>query len=290
MQLKQNELLKLYWLNKLLEKGKIKIIRHKDNKLKDFEKIINNPKLLLEYQSIQNTDIYKDCKYIISYASYGKTYSVLKWLYRIKSKKIVENFKISEELIELGLRKIHKGYFYELEKNDLFSELENRLVIDWWKSTLSWHQWLTEKNNKDIIELRQKWFYKEFPWYLNIILNYYDLEKIINNKESNKSWYDKLSSIYAIYLILDTKTWNQYIWSAYWNKWLWWRWSEYIKTIHWWNKSLKEIINKNWYNYKYNFQYSILHVLSASKASDIIYYENLYKKKLWSKVFWLNNN
>jgi len=289
MELHQNELLKLYWFD-LESFNWVKLIRHKDNRIKDFEKIINNPKLFLEYQSIQRTDIYKDCNYILSYASFGKTYSILKWLYIIHWKKIVKNHIVSNWLSELWHRKIHNGFIYDMEKIDLLDDLEDRLVIDWWKSTLSWHQWLTNDNNKKIIELRQKWFYKEFTWYLDVVLSFNDLEKIVFNKEANKNWFNKLSSIFAIYLILDTKTWNQYIWSAYWKMWLWWRWSEYVATIHWWNKSLKELISLEWENYKYNFQYSILHVLSATKWSDIIFYENLYKKKLWSKVFWLNNN
>lgn len=35
--------------------------------------------------------------------------------------------------------------FFELERIEHFEDLRNRVVIDWGKGTLSWHQWLSKK-------------------------------------------------------------------------------------------------------------------------------------------------
>ena len=65
---------------------------------------------------------------------------------------------------------------------------------------------------------------------------------------------------------------------------------DYAITIHDGNKALKELIYKEGQDYKINFQYSIMHVLSASRSSEVEKYESLYKKKLGSRVFGLNRN
>lgn len=285
----QHQIFNIYWFDKLLNEWKIKVIRHADNRIKEFNKILNNTELFNEYQSYQKKDIFKWCKYIISYWEYWKTYGVFKWIYEVLSTENIKEDKVSNELISLWHEAIFTGFLYNLRKLNNFIDLENRLIIDWWKSTIQYHQWFNKENDKKVIEIKNQWYVKDFPGYFDIVLSFEELKKIIDNKESNLIWYNKLSWIYAIYLILDKKTWNQYIWSAYWKDWLWGRWEEYSRTFHWWNKELIELI-KNWNSYQLNFQYTILHVLSATKWSDIIYYENLYKEKLWSRTFWLNKN
>lgn len=280
----QYEILNIYWFDRLTKESKIKIIKHTWTWIKDFDKVLSNSKLFEEYQWYQDKDIFKWCKYIISYWPLW----LFKWIYEIISKNEVLNQKVSKNLVDLWHKDNYKGFFYKFKKINDFLELEDRLVIKWWNSR-QYHQWFNKDNDKEVLEIKYSWFVKDFPWYFDIILSFSELKKIIDNKESNIMWYNKLSWIYAIYLIIDKKTWNQYIWSAYWKDWLWWRWEEYSKTFHWWNIELINLINK-WEDYQLNFQYTILHVLSATKGSDIFYYENLYKKKLWSKVFWLNKN
>ena len=288
-EIKQNELLNMYGLDTLLKNGNIKMLRHQDNRMKGFNQLVQDSELLNEYQSYQSKNRFKDCKYIMSYIAFGKTYALFYGLYEVESVQEVSDFKVSENLKNLGHEEKFTGYCYKLKKLDNFKDLENRLVIDWGKSTITWHQWL-EKNNKSIIEIRPKGFVKEFPGYLDVVLSYYELSNIVNNIEANRTWYDKLSSVYAIYLILDTKTGNQYIGSASGSNGLWGRWTDYVKTIHGGNKELIELIKKEDESYKLNLQYSILHILSASKSSEVEYYESLYKRKLGSRTFGLNAN
>jgi len=287
--LTQKSLLELFGIEELQKQGKIKMIRHQDSRIENFSTLASNRRLLEEYQSYQKKDIYNDCKYILSYMAFGKTNAIFYGLYEIKASKEITNKPVSQELHEMGHEKLVTGFEYEIEKLNNFSELENRMVIDWGKSTISWHQWY-DRHDKTIKEIRPKGYVREFPGYLDLLVSYDELSKIINNQEANHTWYNKLSSVYAIYLILDTKTGKQYIGSASGRDGLWGRWKNYVDTIHGGNKSLIELIEKEGIEYKYKLQYSVLHVLSASKGSEVEYYESLYKKKLGSRAFGLNEN
>jgi len=284
----QNDLLKIYGVNSRINTKKVKMVRHQDSKL-DFNKLIKF-NLLEEYQKYQSSeDIYKGCDYIFVYIAFGKTHSLFYGVYKVNGNTYQEDIEVSKALQSCNHPTKINCYVYDLEKINFLDDLKDRLVIDWGKSTRKWYQWL-DKNNKEVISIRAKGYVKDFSGYLDVLLSFAELEEIINYKEANQIWFDKLSSIYAIYLILDTKTGNQYIGSASGVQGLWGRWKDYINSIHGGNKGLKKLIEKEGEQYKYNFQYSILHILSATKASQVEYYENLYKQKLGSKVFGYNEN
>ena len=71
---------------------------------------------------------------------------------------------------------------YELTKLDLLSDLEDRLVIDWGKGTLSWRQNAT--NEKKILEIRPAVSEIAFTGYDKVLLSYETLRKIVYNKAS----------------------------------------------------------------------------------------------------------
>ena len=71
---------------------------------------------------------------------------------------------------------------------------------------------------------------------------------------------------------------------------IWGRWSEYARTKHGGNKRLVELITAD-PDYCYNFQYSILEVFPIKRDKhEVLEYEQLYKKKLKSIEFGLNDN
>lgn len=71
---------------------------------------------------------------------------------------------------------------------------------------------------------------------------------------------------------------------------IWGRWSEYARTKHGGNKRLVELITAD-PDYCYNFQYSILEVFPIKRDKhEVLEYEQLYKKKLQSIRFGLNDN
>ena len=111
------------------------------------------------------------------------------------------------------------------------------------------------------------------------------------NKAAYKEWEDKLSAVAGVYLITDTKTGKHYVGSASGMEGgIWGRWSEYARTKHGGNKRLVELITAD-PGYCYNFQYSILEVFPIKRDKhEVLEYEQLYKKKLQSIQFGLNDN
>jgi hypothetical protein len=178
-------------------------------------------------------------------------------------------------------------YFYDLIRDYSLSELEERLVIDWGSSTVSWCQ---KKLDKDVIEILPKGFAKTFLGYENVILMFNELEKIVKNPDVNRQWKMMLSNVYGVYLILDTTNGQQYVGSAYGKDGIWGRWSDYVHTKHGGNKILIELLTNDPMRYK-KFQFSILNVLpNSSLREQVIQLEQITKTKLGTKTFGLNSN
>ncbi|MEI8294502.1 MAG: GIY-YIG nuclease family protein [bacterium] len=167
--------------------------------------------------------------------------------------------------------------------------LRNRLIIEWGKSAISWHQKLLPKD-KEVLEIRTKRESLEvFDDYLDFTLTYEQLSYIVNNSDANYEWRARLSAVAGVYLILDSKTGQQYIGSAYGSKGIWGRWEGYATNGHGNNKTLVSILNEN-PERKDDFVFSILQILPKSCAKEkVIKIEHKYMFKLGTKVTGLNN-
>lgn len=165
--------------------------------------------------------------------------------------------------------------FYELEHIDLLKEYEGRLLIEWGKGALAWAQKAT--NEKSIVAIQDK---RAFSGYENFILNYDELKEIVKDPTAYESWHTALSSVNAIYLIVDRENGRQYVGSAYGKDGLLGRWAHYVNSLHGDNKLMKELLCNYPQRYKY-FQFSILQLLPKTvNPDDAIHTETLWKKKL----------
>ena len=122
-----------------------------------------------------------------------------------------------------------ESHFYLLEKVPGYEDLEERIVIDWGKSTRSWHQWLSPK---EVVEVLPKGYTRPFPGYLDFILTYDELARLVTHHESNREWHIALSAMAGIYLILHPGTGAQYVGSAYGPQGILGRWRQYVSTGH----------------------------------------------------------
>ncbi len=177
--------------------------------------------------------------------------------------------------------------YFDLKYTDMLKDYEGRLTIDWGSSTRMWHQKGTTEKPIISIQADEK---KVFSGFENLILSYDELEEIIVNPNVYEAWHIALSSVNAIYLIVDKETGKQYVGSAYGKDGLLGRWSCYINSFHGHNKSIKELICDYPERY-HHFQFSILQILPKTATDDeVIQTETLYKKKLLTIPFGLNNN
>jgi len=265
---------------------KIKVIRHTTNR-KEIKALVDSGAFEL-YQSYQKSDVFKDAEYIISFSATEGRKAVLQGVYKVNKVQLVKNLPDILHPI-IGLENWGSGpYFhYDLIRDHSLDDLEERLIIDWGGSTVSWCQ---KKLDKDIIEILPKGYAKTFLGYENVLLDFEELEKIVRHPDVNKQWKMMLSNVYGVYLILDTITGQQYIGSAYGKDGLWGRWSNYIHTKHGGNKILIELLKESPSRYK-KFRFSILNVVpNSSLREEVIHLEQITKEKLGTRAFGLNSN
>lgn len=261
---------------KIENMDRVKYVRHKDSRA-EYRELIKEKENLLDYQREQSRNVFDNCDYIISFIGQESRKSIF-W----------------------GVFKVTRGQFdgekykYELEKQEGFEDYEDRVVIDWGLATRNWHQWASSKgeyiNQKEVIEVLPKGYLGEFPGLLNFILEFHELEKLVNNPDANRPWKYNLSSVNGIYLILDKKTGDQYIGSAYGKDGIWQRWETYVSTKTGGNKRLIEL-EENEPGYYKNYRFTILQSLPSNiQTNEVIQLESLYKEKFGTKLFGLNEN
>lgn len=183
-----------------------------------------------------------------------------------------------------------KDFHLKLKRLNEFNKFKNRLVIDWIVPR-GWYNTYGKVQNKSIIKLLPYNFVKDFSGLMNVQLMFQELKTIIENPQSNEEWFNSLTRLQAIYLILYKKTGSQYIGTTFGENGLWQRWESYVKGDK--TGGNKELIklkeeNSDFYN---EFQFSILEVLS--KTADQKYCsekESLWKEKLGTRAHGLNKN
>lgn len=126
-----------------------------------------------------------------------------------------------------------------------------------------------------------------FTDYSSVYLTYEQLRKVIH--DSNWAYHLKIQA--GVYLIFDEETGAQYVGATYSDKGIYGRWSTYAGDPTGGNKELKRIYKEKGEDYiRRNFRYSILEVLPL-KHDELVYKaETMWKKKLGSRVFGLNDN
>lgn len=177
---------------------------------------------------------------------------------------------------------------YDLTPLDTFKELEGRLVIDWGGSSRPFTHEATSEKAGDILLIDDP-EPDPFPGFDDLILSYDRLEEIITTPDRHSGWYQAMSSVNAIYLILDTESGQQYIGSASGIEGLWGRWRDYIDTKGTGNNDLLENLMRENPKRRHALRFSVLRVVDRT-LPDIEKLESKYKEKLGSCVFGLNAN
>lgn len=250
-----------------LESGaKVKLVRHKDNR---YEKEVNGKSVsgnlidwyrmsdksqFLDYQSEQSKDVFKGADYIVAFIGEENSTARLIGVFR--------NLGYDEERKKkLGTDK----FYYKLEIDPRFDVLSEKVIIDWGKSAISWHQWL-DSGEKEVIAIVPGFDYM-FPGYNKVTLSFSQMRDVFINKQYPE-WKKMLSGVNCVYVIDDSKSQSIYIGSTYNREGIWGRWSEYAHTGHGGNVELEKLIEKDsQYAEKY-FKWSILEILPIDVTQD----------------------
>jgi len=279
-----NEIIKM---RGIVRSKKIKLVRHLDPKV-DTRYLYKNG-MLEYYQSLQSSDVFRDCDYVLAFLGEDGLKATFIGAYEKLSSTIFDatihhppaQFPYMEILNQPLFR-------YEFRKLAELDDLIDRLVIDW--ETRGWHQWLKDEKPKKVVEILPPGYVKEFPGFDELILTYDELAAIVKNEDANRNWHTMLSSVAGIYLIVDMTDGSQYVGSASGEYGLMGRWKSYVAQPHGGNDRLKKILLTEPDRYKH-FQFSILRTLSKSLTkSQVVAHEQKYKQKLGSRAFGLNGN
>ncbi len=268
-----------------LNPQKVKLIRHSKGH-ENFKKCYDNNQIF-EYTCCQTPDFSKNYDYWAVFISEVGTYARFFALYKVNgSVPDTPDLKPEGFPIEKWFR--GEEAYFNLQPINLLQEYEGRMVIDWGKSTLMWHQKGT--TTKPIVAIAAEQV--AFPGFENVVLSYDELKEVVDNKLNYEGWHTALSSINAVYLIVDKENGRQYVGSAYGESGLLQRWKEYVETKHGNNKRMEELLYMKPESYQ-NFQFTILQILSQTiTPTEVQRVENLWKKKLVTKNsdFGLNAN
>ena len=180
--------------------------------------------------------------------------------------------------------------WYDLERDIRFSNLENRLIIEW-PATGRHHQWLQRKDqakNIPIHEIRAIGVNRAFTGYDDVLLTFSEMRSLI--KHDATGWKEALSSTRGVYLITDVLAGDLYVGSATGRGGLWSRWADYSKSVHGGNKIMIDKV-ENISAYEDRLQISILETLgNLASRKDGLNAEQKWKKKLGKKAVILNAN
>ena len=275
------ELLELKGLDCSRRKS-IKLVRHKDHRV-DVDALLRGGHIQT-YQSIQGSPIF-NCDYVVSFMGMDGSQARLLGVYRVGGHRQVRK----SDIAMLPCRDLvgKTDLIYELDEVPGFEDFKDRLIIDWGRNAISWHQWLTDK---PVVEILPKGRRKPFPGYLDFVLTLEDLKTICNNPSSNKDWHQALSAVAGIYIIVEDKSGLQYIGSAYGKDGILGRWMSYARTGHGGNAKLKAALKDGAFAKK-DLRFSILRTLPKTLTmTEVVGYESQYKEKLGTRAFGLNLN
>jgi hypothetical protein len=276
-------IVELLSLRGLLLSARIKLVRHQDKRF-DVHELIRDGYFEV-YQSFQSKPVF-DCDFIVSFVGMENAKARLIGVYRVVSRVPASQSPISPDFTRRDLVNDH-GFFYTLDPVPGFEDLAGRVVIDWGRAALAWHQWLAEK---EVVEVLPVGYVREFPGYLDFVLSFPELSAIIGKPDANREWHRMLGAIAGVYLITDMRTGKQYVGSASGEAGVLGRWAQYVRTGHGGNVVLQQVLAANPGAEKH-FQFTLLRTLPQTLTrAEVIAYEVLYKRKLGSRVFGLNSN
>lgn len=263
-----------------------KLVRHQDSRF-DVQRLYREGHFDF-YQSIQSRRRFHGCRRIISFFGQSGTLAAFVGVYDVRDVEGPGNFSLPRGFTYPEMD-TQKCYRYSLELDNRFSSLRERLIIDWGAGTRSWVQ-NYRQGAKPVVELLPRGYVSEFPGFLDVVLTHERLTRIVSHPAPHREWHRMLASVAGVYLILDTKTGNQYVGSAYGEGGILARWNVYAKTVHGDTKELRRLLKER-PNIAHDLQFSLLQTLPITlDKREVFKYETLHKRKLGTRAHGLNRN
>ncbi len=270
------------------EAESILLVRHRNNNLKEMERL----DLIEEYQSFQDKPAFLKCKYVVSFLAGEKNSAIFYGVYLVKN--IISGEELPQYSTALGKycnqQDKSKDFKIELVKVVEYEKYKNRIIIDW-VVPRGWYNTFGNVGNKPVIKILPYKYVADFPGLMSIKLAFSELKQIIENPDSHEEWYNSLTRLQAVYLILDNHSGSQYVGTTYGENGLWQRWYSYVKTEGTGKNKQLELLKIDRLNFQLDLQFSILEVLTKTADKNYsIEKESMWKNKLGTRAHGLNGN
>ena len=239
-----------------------------------------------DYQAFQSNSVLHKCDVLVSFLGGEGRRAIFIGVWRVKKGHQAKMRKPPKGILYPDMYS-KPLFFYETEEVQGFDDLKDRVVVDWGKSTRSWHQWLTRKR---VVEILPEGYTRAFPGYENVYMDFDELKRMVRFPEAHRTWHAVLSAVAGVYLISDEKTGQQYVGSAYGKDGILGRWRSYADNGHGNNALLRELVLSE-SGYPHHFRFSVLRTLPRTlTAKEVIQAEALCKRQLGSRARGLNLN
>ncbi len=161
-------------------KGRTKLVRHLDSRY-DVHDLLRRD-WLEAYQNYQKKPVFDGVDHVISFVGLGGNRARLLGVYRVLERRPGKDVELPPHCPHVEWKS--NPYHYELQRQPGFEDLEHRVVIEWGKAALAWHQWFSDRRVLEILpegQLRQL-----FRDYLEFTLTYSELSHLYTHEEANK--------------------------------------------------------------------------------------------------------
>jgi hypothetical protein len=257
----------------------VHLARHQDTRARGRSiyaiwKSPDGPKLVEEYQAVQNRDRFPVGGFVASFVVTPPPSSETLFIGLYKVLSVGRCGPGSREALT-GID-ITGHYRYAMVYDDRLDEYKERLVVDWGPGARSWAQ-RASRQPKSIRALRDQQE-PPFPGFGQFCIDVHDLPGIY------PGWQERLREVKGIYVLVDKKTGRQYVGSAKGEDSLWGRFSDYARTGHGGNAELRHRAGAQ-------YQIAVLQVVDMSLPDHSIEeIEGWWKRKLMSREHGLNRN
>lgn len=263
-----------------------KLVRHKEDRYPVHE-LLRNGWLDL-YQSYQGKPRFDNLDVIVSFYGLAGTRSCFYGVFKVLRRRPGNEGPNPDNCPWVSEWRKACPHYYELERVPGYEALEHRLVIEWGKGAINWHQHLSNKPVLELLPAGRR--LPVFGDYLEFTLAHRELKELYQHQDAHRDWRSALEAVAGVYLILAETTGHQYVGSAYGAAGVWGRWEQYAKIGHGGNKLLAELLAEN-SDYPDLFRFSLLQILPKTLTRDeVIRREGLYKQKLGTRATGLNLN
>ncbi|MBQ0140006.1 MAG: hypothetical protein KBT36_11950 [Kurthia sp.] len=232
---------------------------------------------LFEYTQLQKPKFFVNIDYVLLFVTAKGNTAKFIGCYSTTGLELPVKTSLFPKSFPQELLRNPNNVFHPLEKTEIFSDLENRLFIDWGTSEDVWYQ--TGQIDKGILYIQNtgKYVYQGSQ---SVVLTYNELQEILEDPSLYSTWHTALNTMNAIYLITDLQDGVHFIGSSYTPNSLLSTWTNFIDTKDGGFDIVKTHLLKEPHNYKY-FQFSILQVLPPLiDTQDIKEIKDLYRRKL----------